>query len=124
MSPHSNEPGTPTPERSRSVSSPVINPVQNVGVTTLGGAGSAGRQRSSGSTESTGFGDSVGSALNNLGQAEAKADAAALAGATGDLSSVSDYMVAATEAQLTTEVTVAVRNRAIEAFNDIMRMQV
>jgi len=103
----------------------VINPVQNVGVSTLGGAGSAGRQRSSGSTESAaGFADSVGSALNKLGEAEAKADSAALAGATGDLASVSDYMVAATEAQLTTEVTVAVRNRAIEAFNDIMRMQV
>jgi len=102
----------------------MISPVQNVGVSTLGGAGSAGRQRSSGSTETAGFGDSVGSALNKLGEAEAKADAAAIAGATGDLSSVSDYMVAATEAQLTTEVTVAVRNRAIEAFNDIMRMQV
>ncbi len=104
----------------------MISPVQNVGVSTLGGAGSAGRQRSSGSTESeaTGFADSVGSALNKLGEVEAKADSAALAGATGDLSSVSDYMVAATEAQLTTEVTVAVRNRAIEAFNDIMRMQV
>lgn len=112
------------PGRSRSVSDPVISPVQNVGINTLGGAGSAGRQRSSGSTESAGFGDSVGSALNKLGEAEAKADSAALASATGDLASVSDYMVAATEAQLTTEVTVAVRNRAIEAFNDIMRMQV
>ena len=47
-----------------------------------------------------------------------------LAGATGDLASVSDYMIAATEAQLATEVTVAVRNRAIESFNEIMRMQV
>ena len=102
----------------------MINPVQNVSVNTLGGATSAGRQRSGASAESTGFGDSVGSALNRLGEVEATADAAALAGATGDLSSISDYMVAATEAQLTTEVTVAVRNRAIESFNDIMRMQV
>lgn len=102
----------------------MINPVQNVSVNTLGGATSAGRQRSETNVDDGGFGDSVGSALNRLNDAEATADSAALAAATGDLSSVSDYMVAATEAQLTTEVTVAVRNRAIEAFNDIMRMQV
>lgn len=112
------------PGPSRSVSDSVISPVQNVSISTLGGAGSAGRPRSDSSTEASGFADSVGSALNKLGEAEAKADSAALAGATGDLASVSDYMIAATEAQLTTEVTVAVRNRAIEAFNDIMRMQV
>lgn len=101
----------------------MIDPVQNINVNPLGGAGTA-RQRAGEQTTGTGFGDSVGAALEGLGAAEARADAAALAGATGDLSSVSDYMVAATEAQLTTEVTVAVRNRAIEAFNDIMRMQV
>ncbi len=59
-----------------------------------------------------------------MGAAEARADSAALAGATGELASVSDYMIASTEAQLTTEITVAVRNRAIESFNEIMRMQV
>jgi len=37
---------------------------------------------------------------------------------------VSDYVVAATEAQLATQVTTAVRNKAVEAFNDIMRMPV
>ena len=33
-----------------------------------------------------------------------------------------DYHIAASEASLTTQMTVAVRNKAIEAFNEIMRM--
>lgn len=101
----------------------MIDPVRTVQVNTLGGAGSA-PARATDPGEASGFGDSIGAALKSLGSAESRADSAALAGATGDLSSVSDYMIAATEAQLVTEVTVAVRNRAIEAFNDIMRMQV
>ena len=117
----------PISVRSRSASDPMIDPVQTVRVDNLGGAVAARPARATDVgdvAEVRGFGQSIGSALNSLSSAESRADAAALAGATGDLSSVSDFMVAATEAQLATEVTVAVRNRAIEAFNDIMRMQV
>jgi flagellar hook-basal body complex protein FliE len=32
-------------------------------------------------------------------------------------------MIASTEAQVTTELTVALRNKAVDAFNEIMRMQ-
>ena len=44
--------------------------------------------------------------------------------AVGSLDSISDFMIATAEAQLATEVTVAVRDRAVTAFNDIMRMQI
>ena len=101
-----------------------INPVSNVSVGDLGGKAAATRLGDTTSERADAFGDSIGGALRGLQDAEASADAAALAGATGDLSSISDYMIAATEAQLMTEVTVAVRNRAIESFNEIMRMQV
>ncbi len=44
--------------------------------------------------------------------------------ATGDLTDVHNYTIAATEASLQTEMTVAVRDRAVAAFNQIMAMQI
>ncbi len=74
--------------------------------------------------DAAGFASSIGQALEELDQLHGTADGLAADAATGELESVTDYLVAATEAQLATQVTVAVRNRAVEAFNDIMRMQV
>ncbi|MEM9652380.1 MAG: flagellar hook-basal body complex protein FliE [Actinomycetota bacterium] len=71
-----------------------------------------------------GFTQAVGDALSNLNRLENAVEEASIKAATGDLDSVSDYMIAATEAQLATEITVAIRDRAITAFNDIMRMQI
>jgi flagellar hook-basal body complex protein FliE len=70
------------------------------------------------------FGKSVVDALESLEQAQDKADGLAVKAATGDLNDVHDYMIAATEAAVQTELTVAVRNKAVEAFTEIMRMQV
>jgi flagellar hook-basal body complex protein FliE len=103
------------------ISSVSVNPV--TGPSTANGAAAARARRLEPVDEAT-FSKAVGDALSSLSQAErAVADAAERA-AVGDLESVSDYMIAATEAQLATEITVAVRDRAISAFNDIMRMQV
>ena len=70
------------------------------------------------------FGQTLTKALDGLQGAQAKADHLAVGAATGDLTNVHDYMIAATEASLATELTVAVRNKAVEAFNQIMNMGV
>lgn len=74
-------------------------------------------------TGGTGFASLVGQGLDNLQQSQANAENLAVQAATGDLTDVHDYMIASTQAQLATELTVTLRNKALEAFNDIMRMQ-
>jgi flagellar hook-basal body complex protein FliE len=88
----------------------------------IGAAGAAGA--ATGSSGTQGFGQTLVKALDGLQGAQTKADGLAVQAATGDLTNVHDYMIAATEASLATELTVAVRNKAVEAFNQIMNMAV
>ena len=76
-------------------------------------------------TNSTGgVGNAFSQALDSLQGTQSAADSLAQSAATGNLTDIHNYTIAATEASLTTELTVAVRDRAVEAFNEIMRMQV
>ena len=70
------------------------------------------------------FGSMLLDGVDRLEGIQDKADQLAVQAATGDLSDIHDYTTAAAEAAVTTKLTVAVRNKAIEAFNEIMRMQV
>lgn len=72
---------------------------------------------------SANFGSALTGALEQLEASQKSTDALARAAATGDVQSIEDLMVAQTETQLTTQLTVATRNRAVESFNEIMRMQ-
>lgn len=74
--------------------------------------------------DGAGFGDLLAQGVENLQGLHARADSLATQAATGDLTDVHDYMIASTQASLATELTVAVRNKAVEAFNEIMRMHV
>ncbi|GAA2516209.1 flagellar hook-basal body complex protein FliE [Pilimelia columellifera] len=47
----------------------------------------------------------------------------AVQAATGNLNDVHDYMIASAESGIASSLTVAVRNKALEAFQEIMRMQ-
>jgi flagellar hook-basal body complex protein FliE len=76
-------------------------------------------------TKSTGgVGNAFTQALDSLQGTQNAADSLAQQAATGNLTDIHNYTIAATEASLTTELTVAVRDRAVEAFNEIMRMQI
>jgi flagellar hook-basal body complex protein FliE len=69
-------------------------------------------------------GNAFTQALESLQGVQDNANTLAEAAATGSLTDIHNYTIAATEAQLTTELTVAVRDRAVGAFNEIMRMQI
>ena len=72
----------------------------------------------------TSFGNMITNGLENLQQVQGTADSLAKQAATGELTDLHDYMIASSQASLATELTVAVRNRAVESFQEIMRMQI
>jgi len=89
-------------------------------------------QASSANTGTAGVGDASGTdfaellagGLDKLQGIQSSSDDLALGAATGNLQNVHDYMIASNEAQLATQLTVAVRDKAVNAFNEIMRMQI
>lgn len=72
----------------------------------------------------SGFGNVLADAVGSLEQKQRTADVLAVQAATGELRDVQDYVIAATEAQVATELAVNVRNRAVEAFTQIMQMAI
>lgn len=70
-----------------------------------------------------GFGASLTGALANVEGLHRNSSNLLVKAATGRLEDVHDYTIAATQAKLATQLTVAIRNKAVEAFNQIMRMQ-
>ena len=94
-----------------------IPPIGPNPIAPVGGAASA-------SAPAAGFGDTVGKALESVSAAENQADALAQRLAAGEDVGIHELMVATSKAQLSVEVLVQVRNKAVEAYQEIMRMQV
>lgn len=88
------------------------------------GVGAAARAPQGPTGPSADFGNMVLNGIERLEGVQDRADTLAVQAATGDLSNIHDYTMAATEASVTTQLTVAVRNKAVEAFTEIMRMPV
>lgn len=86
----------------------------------LGGAGGTTGVQGAGRS----FSDMVLDGIDQLEGVQDKASQLGVQAATGQLENVHDYTIAATQAQVTTQLTVAVRNKAVEAFTEIMRMPI
>jgi len=81
-------------------------------------------QQTAGAQGATGTGfSSVLGGMDQLQQLQSTSDGLAVKAVTGDLSDVHDYTIAAAKSATALELTAALRNKAVEAFTEIMRMQ-
>ena len=78
--------------------------------------------QSAASARSSSFGQMISDGLQHLDNLDQTAATKAVQAATGDLTDVHDYVIAATQAQIATELTTTLRNKALDSFNEIMRM--
>lgn len=69
-------------------------------------------------------GNTFTKALDAASQLGAQADTLAGQVSTGQLNNIQTYSAAAAKAELAVDLTVAIRNRAIDAYQEIMRMSV
>jgi flagellar hook-basal body complex protein FliE len=70
------------------------------------------------------FASVLGKGIDAVQNAQSAADNLALQAATGDLTNIHDYTIAATQAAVVTELAAAIRTKGVDAFNQIMGMQV
>jgi flagellar hook-basal body complex protein FliE len=90
-----------------------------------------GTQSVSGTTATTGtsaaggsgFATALTGAVDELQQLQSTSNDLAIKAVTGDLDDIHNATIASTRAQVTLELVAAVRNKGVDAFNEIMRIQ-
>jgi flagellar hook-basal body complex protein FliE len=97
---------------------PAIAPV--TGVT---GTGYLSPVEASGATDGSSFAGSLTGAVDNLQSLQSTSKSLAVQAVTGDLTDIHTATLAASRAQVTLELVSAIRNKGVDGFNEIMRMQ-
>ena len=93
-------------------------------VTGLGSVGSVGTLGTSGSAGSGGFGSMLTNAISSLNQTQNTASADSVALATGQATDVTQVVTDVEKANLEMQLAVQVRNKAVDAYQELMRMQI
>ncbi|MDD7960745.1 flagellar hook-basal body complex protein FliE [Microbacterium thalli] len=96
------------------------------GVDALGAIGAtfpAAAPRSTTGGDAAGFGASLTGAVDELRALQSTSNGLAVSAVTGDLDDIHAAMIASSRASVTLELVAAVRNKGVDAFNEIMRMQ-
>ena len=92
-------------------------------VSGVSGTSAASPPSGTNATSATSFASELGGAVDTLQQLQSTSHALAIQAVTGNLSDIHNATIASTRAQVTLELVAAVRNRGVDAFNEIMRMQ-
>jgi flagellar hook-basal body complex protein FliE len=74
-------------------------------------------------TDGSGFASTLTGAVDNLQQLQSTSKDLAVSAVTGDLTDIHNATLASSRAQITLELMATVRNKGVDAFNEIMRMQ-
>lgn len=90
------------------------------GISSVVGAGGIERATPTDGT----FAGKVGNALQSVSNTEKAADLMAQDVAAGGDTPVHELMIATTKATLSVDMLVQMRNRAVEAYQEVMRMQI
>ena len=93
------------------------------GVTGTGYVQSAPRTAAPEATDGSAFAAQLAGAVDNAQALQAESKTLAVKAVTGDLNDIHQATIASTRASLTLELVAAVRNKGVDAFNEIMRMQ-
>ena len=70
------------------------------------------------------FGQYLSDALGNVNALQKQADQASADLATGKLEDISQVVIAAEKATVALQLTIQIRNRVLESYQEMMRMQV
>ena len=103
------------------------DPIAAVGVTPLSPLSfeqtASAPQAIGGASGGQSFATSLAAAVENLQQLQSTSNGLAVQAVTGDLDDIHKATLASTRAGVTLDLMVAVRDRGVAAFNDVMRMQ-
>lgn len=99
-------------------------PIQAVNATKLPMMPSGGVAANSTATAEKSFGDILMDALGNVNDLQQKASQASMDLATGKIEDISQVVIAAEKAAVALQLTIQVRNKMLESYQEMMRMQV
>ena len=85
---------------------------------------SGGAAATSTATAEKSFGDILMDALGNVNDLQQKANQASMDLATGKIEDISQVVIAAEKAAVALQLTIQVRNKMLESYQEMMRMQV
>lgn len=93
-------------------------------VTPIAGIGAIGSSGAAGTKAAGGFGDAIARGIENVSNLQNAADGALATFAAGGNVQIHEVMAATSKATLGMQVMVEMRNRALEAYQQIMNIQV